>query len=226
MKISIVTLFPEMFDGPFKHSIIKRAIKNKLINIDFINIRDFGIGKHKLVDDTPYGGGEGMVLRVDVLEKAIRKASLSKVNQKVILLSAHGQIFNQKKANEFSKLDNLILICGHYEGFDERIKNFIDEEVSVGDFILTGGEIPAMQITDSVARLVKGVIKKESSDNESFSSNLLEYPQYTKPPIHKKYKVPDILLSGNHQEIKKWRQDQSFKITQKQRPDLIKTEKN
>jgi tRNA (guanine37-N1)-methyltransferase len=226
MKISIVTLFPEMFEGPFKHSIIKRGIENKLLKINFINIRDFGIGKHKLVDDTPYGGGEGMVLRVDVLEKAIRKASLSKVNQKVILLSAHGLPFNQKKANEFSKLDNLILVCGHYEGFDERIKNFIDEEVSVGDYILTGGEIPAMQIADSVARLVKGVIKKESSDNESFSSNLLEYPQYTKPPIHKKYKVPDILLSGNHQEIKKWRQDQSFKITQKQRPDLIKTEKN
>jgi tRNA (guanine37-N1)-methyltransferase len=226
MKISIVTLFPEMFEGPFKHSIIKRGIESKLLVINFINIRDFGIGKHKLVDDTPYGGGEGMVLRVDVLEKAIRKASISKVNQKVILLSAHGQIFNQKKANEFSKLDNLILVCGHYEGFDERIKNFIDEEISVGDFILTGGEIPAMLIADSVARLVKGVIKKESSDNESFSSNLLEYPQYTKPPIHKKFKVPDILLSGNHQEIKKWRRDQSFQITQEKRPDLIKTEKN
>ena len=226
MKISIVTLFPEMFEGPFNHSIIKRAKENKLLDINFINIRDFGIGKHKLVDDTPYGGGKGMVLRVDVLEKAIKKAKINKLKQKIILLSAHGQNFNQKKAKEFSKLDNLILVCGHYEGFDERIKNYIDEEVSMGDFIVTGGEIPAMLIADSVARLVKGVIKDESSANESFSSLLLEYPHYTKPSTYKNNDVPLILLSGNHQEIEKWRKEQSLTITKKLRPDLIKTERN
>lgn len=223
MKISILTLFPQMFEGPFKYSIINRAIDNKLLEIQFINIRDFGIGKHKLVDDTPYGGGEGMVLRADVLTSAIEFAKkITKKNQKVVLLSAHGTKFNQVKARQFSTLDNLILVCGHYEGFDERIKSVIDEEISVGDFILTGGEIPAMLITDSVARLVKGVIKENSSLNESFSENLLEYPQYTKPVNFNNESVPEILLSGNHKEIAKWRSQQSIKITKKLRPDLIK----
>ncbi len=226
MKITIITLFPEMFEGPFSHSIIKRAIEKKIIEIKFINIRDFGIGKHKTVDDTPYGGGEGMVLRADVLLEAINAAKIkSSKKQKVILLSAHGKQFKQSVAKQYSSFDNLILICGHYEGFDERIKKYIDEEVSVGDFILTGGEIPAMLITDSVARLVKGVIKDDSSKYESFSP-LLEYPHYTKPSVFKKIKVPQVLLSGNHKEIAQWRKDQSFKITQKLRPDIIEKVKN
>lgn len=224
MKISIITLFPGMFKGPFAKSIIKRAIDKKIVEVKLINLRTFGIGKHKLVDDTPYGGGKGMVLRVDVLENAIESAKnkkLDKNKQKVVLLSAKGKTFNQKIAKRYSNLKHLILICGHYEGFDERIKEYIDEEISIGDFILTGGEIPAMLIADSVLRLVKGVIKDGSLENESFSP-LLEYPQYTKPQVYKNGQVPKILLSGNHQEIKKWRNTQSLKITSKLRPDLIK----
>jgi len=227
MKISILTLFPQMFEGPFKHSIIKRAIDKNLLSVVFIDIRDFGLGNHKIVDDTPYGGGNGMVLRVDVLEKAIEQAKdkkLRKSEQKVVLLSAKGETFNQKIAKDYSKLKNLILVCGHYEGFDERIKNFVDEEVSVGDFILTGGEIPAMLIADAVARLVKNVIKDDSSLFESFSP-FLEYPHYTKPQIYKNLKVPEILLSGNHEKINEWREKQSLKITSQLRPDLIKTTK-
>ncbi len=213
-----------MFEGPFEHSIIKRAVENKLVNINFVDLRSFGIGKHKLVDDSPYGGGKGMVLRVDVLKKAIDKTidkKLKKDEQKIILTSAHGKNFNQEIAKSYSKLKHLIIVCGHYEGFDERIKKFIDEEVSVGDFILTGGEIPAMLITDSVLRLVKGVIKDESSEIESFSP-YLEYPQFTKPRNFKNLNVPDILLSGNHGEIEKWRKEESIKITSLLRPDIIK----
>lgn len=224
MKISVITLFPEMFLSPFNESIIKRAIEKKLIELEFIDFRKFGIGKHQLVDDTPYGGGMGMVLRVDVLHKAIEKAKIKNLNskeQKVILLTAHGKTFNQKKAKSFSKLKHLILICGHYEGFDERIKKYIDEEVSIGDFVLTGGEIPAMLIIDSVSRLIEGVISKGSLETESFSP-LLEYPQYTKPQEYDDLKVPDILLSGNHQKINKWRSEKALLITQKIRPDLIK----
>ncbi|HYM64973.1 MAG TPA: tRNA (guanosine(37)-N1)-methyltransferase TrmD [Candidatus Sulfotelmatobacter sp.] len=224
MKISIITLFPEMFDGPFEYSIIKRAKDNKLIEINFVNLRDFGIGKHKLVDDTPYGGGKGMVLRVDVLKSAIDKTvdkKLKQAEQKIILTSAHGKTFNQTVAKSYSKLKHLIIVCGHYEGFDDRIKKFIDEEISVGDFVLTGGEIPAMLITDSVARLIKNVIKDDSSKIESFSP-LLEYPQFTKPQNFKKIKVPKILLSGNHREIERWRNEQSLDITSKLRPDIIK----
>lgn len=224
MKISIITLFPEMFKGTFDQSIIKRAIDKKLIEIKLIDLRDFGIGKHKLVDDTPYGGGMGMVLRVDVLEKAIENTKDNKFNkndQKIILLSAHGKTFNQKIAKDYAKLKHLILICGHYEGFDERITKYIDGQISIGDFILTGGEIPAMLITDSVLRLVKGVIKDESSKHESFTP-LLEYPHYTKPQLYKNQQVPQVLLSGNHEEIKKWRNAQSIKITSRLRPDLLK----
>lgn len=226
MKISVITLFPEMFLSPFNESIIKRAIEKKLIELKFIDFREFGIGKHRLVDDTPYGGGMGMVLRVDVLHKAIEKAKIKSLNtkeQKVILLTAHGKTFNQKRAKSFSKLKHLILICGHYEGFDERIKKYIDEEISIGDFVLTGGEIPAMLIIDSVSRLIKGVISKGSSETESFSP-FLEYPQYTKPREYDDQKVPDVLLSGNHPKINKWRNEKSLKITQKLRPDLINKE--
>lgn len=199
-----------------------------MVQINFVDLRQFGLGSHKLVDDTPYGGGKGMVLKVDVLEKAINKTKnnrLKKEEEKIILTSAHGKSFNQKIAQNYSKLKHLIIICGHYEGYDERIKNFIDEEISIGDFILTGGEIPAMLIADAVARLVKGVIKDESALYESFSP-LLEYPQYTKPREFKKLKVPQVLLSGNHEEINKWRNQESIKITKKLRPDLIKKAKD
>jgi tRNA (guanine37-N1)-methyltransferase len=195
-----------------------------LIEIEFVNLRNFGIGPHQMVDDTPYGGGKGMILKVDVLQKAIedtKNKQFTTKEQKVVLLGAHGKQFKQAVAKNFSKLKHLILICGHYEGFDERIKEFIDEEVSVGDFILTGGEIPVMLITDAVARLVSGVIKKDSATFESFSP-YLEYPQYTKPQAHNGLKVPEVLLSGNHAKINAWREDESLKITTRLRPDLIK----
>lgn len=223
MKISILTLFPEMFNGPFGYSIIKNASQKKLVTINFVNIRDFGIGKHRSVDDAPYGGGNGMVLKVDVLAKAIEKTrdpDLTAKKQRVILLDPHGKTFNQKKAQELSKLKHIILVCGHYEGVDARIDKFIDETVSIGNFITTGGEIPAMLITDSVIRLIKGTLKKGVTAVESFSP-YLEYPQYTRPKVYKKISVPKILLSGNHKEINKWRQDKSLESTIKFRPDLI-----
>jgi tRNA (guanine37-N1)-methyltransferase len=223
MKISILTLFPEMFSGPFDHSIVKNAKAKKLVSVNFVNIRKFGIGSHKTVDDKPYGGGHGMILKVDVLEKAIESTkdkNLDKNSQRIILLSPHGKTFNQKKALELANLKHLILICGHYEGFDERIKKFIDEELSIGDFITTGGEIPAMLVVDAVTRLIKGVLKEGVTSSESFS-NLLEYPQYTKPNTYKGLQVPSILLSGNHGEIKSWRNKASITITSKLRPDLL-----
>lgn len=225
MKVSILTLFPEMFDGPFSHSIIKRAIDKKIVELEFINIRDFGIGKHKIVDDKPYGGGAGMLLKVDVLEKAISKASCKtknkKCREKIILLDPQGKLFNQKKAENLSKLDHLILISARYEGVDERIKKFIDEKISIGDYVLTGGEIPAMAVTDTVVRLLKNVLgKDESSKFESFKP-ILEYPQYTRPEVYKNLKVPTILLSGNHEKIKQWRSREAIKKTKKLRPDLL-----
>ncbi len=225
MRITILTLFPEMFQGPFDSSIVKRAIDKNLLKIKFINIRDFGIGKHKMVDDSPYGGGQGMILRVDVLEKAIKNAKEKNVKEKVFLLSPAGKTFNQKKALELSKLDHLILICGHYEGVDARIDNFIDGKISIGDFITTGGEIPAMLIIDSVSRLISGVLKKGVTGNESFP-NLLEYSQYTKPNEYKNFNVPKILLSGDHKKIEEYRKKESIKITSKLRPDLLKKGKN
>ena len=211
-----------MFTSPFNESIIRRAIENNLIEINFINLRDFGEGKHKLVDDTPYGGGEGMLLRVDILHKALQSIKDPRYqNEKVYLLSAHGKNFNQEMAQALSNLDHLILICGHYEGFDERIKKYVDGEISVGDFVLTGGEIPAMLVIDSVARLVKGVIKEDSSKNESFSPNL-EHPQYTKPRSYDGQDVPEVLLSGNHAQIDSWKKSESLSVTKKLRPDLIK----
>ncbi len=231
MRISILTLFPEMFIGPFDHSIIKRAKEKNLLEIEFINIRDFGIGKHKVIDDTPYGGGTGMIMRPDVLAKAITHTKVNffkkKIIQKVILLSASGQTFNQQKAKQLSKLDHLILICGHYEGIDERIKKYIDEEISIGDFILTGGEIPSMLIADSVARLITGTLKEDATASESFSlkgnanETYLEYPHYTKPPVFEDMPVPEILLSGNHKKIHDWRMEKARVKTLKLRPDLL-----
>jgi len=235
MKISILTLFPEMFAGPFDFSIIKRAQEKKLVDIELVNIRDFGIGSHKMVDDTPYGGGIGMVMRVDVLQKTIeqtkkhylQQANDKTIKQSVILMSASGKPFKQQTAKQFSKLHHLIFICGHYEGVDERIMQYVDEEISIGDFVLTGGELPAMMITDSVVRLLEGTITKGAVEDESFSrpDQLLEYPQYTKPNTYEGYDVPEVLFSGNHKKIAEWRQDQSLEKTKKIRPDLIKSKK-
>ncbi len=235
MKITILTLFPEMFQGPFDLSIIKRAKEKKLIEIDLINIRDFGIGKHKSVDDTPYGGGVGMIMRIDVLHTAIEQV-LSKNTQKknrIVLMSAAGKPFHQAKAKELSMYDHLILICGHYEGVDERILAFIDEEISIGDFVSTGGELPAMLITDAVTRLLPGVISEGATESESFSETaggkeqtkqklLVEHPQYTNPREYRSLSVPDVLVSGNHKMIAKWREEEAKKKTSRNRPDISK----
>ena len=226
MKVSVITLFPEVFEPILNSSILKRARKKGLVNFQLINLRDFGEGRHKLVDDRPYGGGAGVGLKADVLAKAVKKTKLKVQSSKlkVVLTSASGKPYKQAKAQEFSRLKHLIIVCGHYEGVDQRfIDQYIDEEVSIGDYVLTGGEIPAMVIIDSVTRLIPGVLKKpEATLNESFSEGLLEYPQYTRPEEFEKKKVPKILLSGNHQEIAKWRHKESVKKTKKIRPDLLK----
>ncbi|MBI2621570.1 MAG: tRNA (guanosine(37)-N1)-methyltransferase TrmD [Candidatus Levybacteria bacterium] len=218
MKISVITLFPQMFIGPFNYSIINRAKVQGLVEINLIDLREFGVGKHRTVDDKPYGGGAGMILKVDVLQRAIKHSvdkKLTKKEQKVILLSAGGKTYNQEMAKDFSHLKHLIIICGHYEGVDERILNFIDEEVSIGNFILTGGEIPAMAIVDSVIRLVKGVLRQGVTQSESFSQGLLEHPQYTRPKRFGKLSVPQILLSGDHKKIRQWKEKESVKKTRK-----------
>lgn len=210
MHISILTLFPEMFSGPFDYSIIKRAQEKGLVAIQTINIRDFAFDAYKSVDDHPYGGGVGMVMRVDVIDRAIENAKRKMTNAKckTILLDPKGTLYSQKKARSFTKLDHLILICGHYEGVDERVKSLVDESISIGDYVLTGGELPAMIVTDTVVRLLPGVLKEEATINESFSvSRTLEYPQYTRPFEHKQMHVPDILLSGNHKRIEEWKKN-------------------
>lgn len=251
-----------MFEGPLNCSIIKRAKERKLVDIEISNIRDFALDKHKTVDDRPYGGGVGMVMRVDVIDRAMSNVKcpacaeasagrqMSNVKERTVLLNPKGKLFDQKTARRFSKLEHLILICGHYEGVDERVRKFIDEEISIGDYILTGGEIPAMVIVDSIVRLIPRVLTKEEATRlESFSPyppvaspprptspgrssggragdgrrayTLLEYPQYTRPPIYKNLRVPKILLSGNHEKIKKWRQKIGERLTKKLRPDLF-----
>jgi len=226
MKISILTLFPQMFAGPFTESILKRAQEKKLVEFNLINIRNFGIGPHQMVDDTPFGGGIGMVLKVDILHKALTyaKAQFPGARTKVILTSAAGTTFNQTKAKAFSKLEHLIIICGHYEGVDARILEYVDEEISIGDFVLTGGELPAMLISDSIVRLIDGVITDGATDDESFSQPdqaLLEYPHYTKPREYDGKEVPEVLLSGDHGKIKQWRHEQALKKTQAVRPDML-----
>lgn len=225
-----------MFQGPFDHSIIKLAKEKNLVTIDFVNIRDFGVGKHRVVDDTPYGGGIGMVMRVDVVHAAIEYAKqkvksdpfdkLRTSKQKVILLTASGKTFKQEKAKAYAALDHLILVCGHYEGIDERITHFVDEQLSIGDFITTGGEIPAMLITDAVIRCIKSVLKAGVTDAESFSLRseekaLLEYPHFTKPAIYEDHAVPEVLLSGDHKKIADWRKEKSRLKTALVRPDLL-----
>ncbi len=220
MNIALITLFPEVFTPITKASILKRAQNKSLVKFKFVNPRDFAKDKRKTVDDKPYGGGAGMVMKVDVLHKAI---SSLKPKPYLVLLSASGAKFTQKKARAFSTKENLALICGHYEGVDARVENYVDEVVSIGDYVLTGGEIPAMVILDSIVRLIPGVINSKSPQDESFEKNLLEYPQYTRPEVYQKKSVPNILLTGNHQQIAEWRKDQSEKRTKKYRPDLAKS---
>lgn len=220
MKIDILTLFPGMFDGILQESIIKRAIDNGYVNINIVNFRDFSKLNNHQVDDTPYGGGSGMVLRCEPLVEAIE--SLKTEDSKVVLLCPQGVPYKEQKAKDFASLNHIILVCGHYEGFDERIREFVDEEISIGDYVLTGGEIPAMVLVDSIVRLLPGVIKKDSYESDSFTNNLLDYPTYTRPYDFRGLTVPDVLLSGNHQNIKKWREEQALANTKKRREDLLK----
>lgn len=252
MKISIITLFPKMIEGFFKESMIKRAIEKKIVEIEIINLRKFAIDKRGTIDDRSYGGGPGMILRIEPIYETIKKIKGEKLkvkSSKTILTTPRGKVFNQELAKKYSQLDHLIIICGHYEGVDERVLDFVDEEVSIGDFVLTGGEIPAAAIVDSVVRLIPGVLKKEeAAEIESFFEvdvdelikiigndkrlislvkkgikkvRLLEFPQYTRPEEFLGKKVPKILLSGNHEEIKKWRLKKAFKETLKKRKDLL-----
>ncbi len=238
MKIDILTLFPKMFESPFAESIINRAIKNKIINLKIHNLRDWAIDKYGSVDDKPFGGDVGMLIRPEPVYKALNeifnfqfsifnKEKRKETKTRIILMSARGKRFDQKKAEELAKIDNLILIAGHYEGFDQRISDFmVDEEISIGDYVLTGGELPSMVIIDAVTRLIPGVLgKDESSQIESFSQRLIdnqmvrtiEYPQYTRPQEFMGYKVPEVLISGDPKKIKKWQEDQ-IKNNLKQRP--------
>lgn len=219
MKIDILTLFPKMFDGFLSESIVKRAIEKGLVEINIINFREFSTLNNHQVDDTPYGGGSGMVLMPDPIVRAIESRKTD--HSKVLLMCPQGIPYKQEKALELKKEQHLIFVCGHYEGFDERIRNFVDEEISLGDFILTGGEIPAMAISDSIIRLIDGVIKKESYLEESFSNHLLDYPVYTKPQDFRGFKVPDILLSGDHKKIDAWRKQEQIKKTAEKRKDLL-----
>lgn len=220
MKIDILTLFPEMF-SPLKESIIKRAVENKKVEINIINIRSFASPPHYKCDDEPFGGGAGMVMMCEPIFKSIE--SINTPDSKIIYLSPRGKVFNQKMAQEYSKLNHIILLCGHYEGIDQRIIDYFNiEEISIGDYILTGGELPAMVLADSVIRLIPGVLSDGSTVEESFSNNLLEYNQYTRPAVYRDMAVPDILLSGNHKKIEEFRHNQSLEITQKNRPDLLK----
>ena len=223
MKISILTLFTDMFEV-FNHSIVNKAKNNNIVEINLINIRDFSNNKHNKVDDYPFGGGAGMLMSVEPIYNAIMHTKKSELDR-VIYLGPRGNVFNQSKAQELSKHEHLIFLCGHYEGIDERCYNFIDEEISLGDFILTGGEMAAIPIVDSIIRLLPSVINQESLKNESFTGDLMDFPQYTKPRSFMGMDVPDVLLSGDHGKIDKWRQKESLKITRKFKPYLLKNKK-
>lgn len=223
MIIDILTLFPEMF-APLKESIIKRAVEDGKVEINITNIRDFALPPHFKCDDEPFGGGAGMVMMCEPLFKAIE--SVKKDDSKVFYMSPRGRVFNQKIAREMSELNHIILLCGHYEGIDQRVIDYFNiEELSIGDYVLTGGELPAMVISDAIIRLVPGVIRAESTQEESFSTNLLEYNQYTRPAEFRGMKVPEILLSGHHKKIEEFRKSQSIEITKKNRPDLLDNNK-
>ena len=220
MKIDILTIFPEMFEGFLNTSIIKRAIQNKLVDIQIHDIRKYSKDPHKKVDDYGYGGGRGMVLMPQPIFDAVD--DLKQENTKVILMTPQGQTYKQKIAYNLAKEKHLILICGHYEGFDERIRTLADMEISIGDYVLTGGEIPAMAISDALIRFIPGVIDTESFRNDSFKDNLLDYPVYTKPRVFRGLEVPAILLSGDHKKIAEYRKSEQIRVTKEKRPDLLK----
>lgn len=226
MKFSIITLFPESLEPILNSSIVMRAQKKGLVEIELINLRDFGQGAHQIVDDRPYGGGVGMVLKADVLSSALQSIPRTQNQEpRTVLTSASGVPYSQDKAKQLSKLDHIIIVCGHYEGVDERfIERYIDEEISIGDYVLTGGEIPALILVDSITRLIPGVLEKEEATKlESFEDGLLEHPQYTRPEKFEDLSVPEVLLSGNHAQIKDWRLNESTKKTNRVRPDLKNT---
>ncbi len=224
MKIHILSLFPEMFTGVFNSSILKKAQEKNEVSIDVVNFREYSGNKHHQVDDYPYGGGAGMVLKPEPIFNAVEALPPStNGNRRIILLCPQGERFNQQKAEEFAKEEELVFICGHYEGYDERIReHLVTDEISIGDFVLTGGELAAMTVVDSVVRLLPNVLGKAAShEQDSFSTGLLEHPHYTRPVEYRGYKVPDVLLSGNHAAIDKWRRDQSLKRTVERRNDLL-----
>ncbi|MCR5439411.1 MAG: tRNA (guanosine(37)-N1)-methyltransferase TrmD [Selenomonas sp.] len=226
MRIDMVTIFPEMFAGPFGDSITKRAVDNGILDIHFTNFRDYAEDKHHHVDDTPFGGGAGMVIKPEPMYKAVRdvlgKTQEFAANRRVLIMDPSGPTFTQEKAKELAGYDQLIFICGHYEGFDARIYKLADEAISIGDFILTGGELPAMLITDAVSRMLPGVLgAPDSAPTDSFYEGLLEFPQYTRPREFEGMAVPEVLLSGNHAKIRQWRREQSLLVTKKYRPDLL-----
>ena len=235
MKIDILTIFPEMFKGPMTCSLMNRAIQNKILDINYVDIRSFTKDKHKKVDDRPFGGGPGMLMQVEPIYLSLKSVGVRKKNclyknpykkPYVVYMSPQGNLLNTTKVKALSKYEHLVLLCGHYEGVDERVLNWVDEEISIGDYVLTGGEIPAMVLIDSVARMLPGVVQdKNSVEQDSFYDGMLDYPQYTRPAKFKNFKVPDILLSGNHLEIEKWRKQQSYERTKNRRPDLLKLKK-
>ena len=219
MKIDILTLFPDMYSGVFNESILKRAIDNGVVEINIHNFRDFSKDPHNKEDDTPYGGGAGMVLTCQPIFDCVR--SIRTEESIVILLTPDGEVYKQEKAYSLSKCKHLIMICGHYEGFDERIRSICDLELSIGDYVLTGGELASMVLVDSIVRLMPGVIEEESHVNDSFNNNLLDYPTYTKPRVYEGMEVPEVLVSGDHKKIAEYRYEESLKRTKERRPDLL-----
>lgn len=228
MQIDILTLFPGMFAGIFNDSILKRAQENKLLSFNIINIRDYAFNKHRIVDDYPFGGGAGMVMKPEPIFEAMDELQRQKPASKkrVILMTPHGSTFTQEKAIELAREEHLVFICGHYEGIDDRVRQgLVDDEISIGDFVLTGGELPAMVVIDALARMIPGVLGEETSAyEESFYNGLLEYPQYTRPREYRSMEVPEILLSGDHKKIEQWRRQKSLQLTLARRPDLLNDE--
>lgn len=226
MKIDVVTLFPEMFDGPLGHSIVSRAIDKGIVEVNRVNFRQFGKGKHQVVDDTPYGGGAGMLLKPEPLFDAMESIEerSPETKKRIILMDPAGKPFNQAMAEEFSEEEHLVFLCGHYEGYDERIRSLVTDEVSLGDYVLTGGELAAMVMIDASVRLLPNVLgNAESAQTDSHSSGLLEHPHYTRPAEYKGMGVPDVLMSGNHAKIDEWRHKESLKRTYFRRPDMLET---
>lgn len=219
MRITILTIFPDMFHDFIHTSIVSRAIEKGIVEIELVDIREFALGSYRHVDDSPFGGGAGMVMKCQPVLDAL--SSVRTANSRVVLMAPVGEQYNQKKAHQYAECDHLIILCGHYEGMDARIYRYVDELVSIGDYILTGGELASMVISDSVIRLLKGTIREASTNEESYENGLLEYPQYTKPADYNGDKVPAVLLSGHHENIRKWRLLQSLKLTKERRPDLL-----